>query len=426
MAGDREHYVLVPDAARSALLVSGTELPRVRGRPGAAGLLEALRRSFALEAPYLRPARLLRDDDRVPVGALHELDAPQHGWEPPAGTAWLPLAEADSESLAPAGLVEAVERWLSEQRGVTLPGERPPWARPGWLAEATRWMEERVAALGLHSVGPVEVVEQWPLSSVLRVETDGGRVYLKAVFSIFRHEPALTAALSEWHAAVVPEVLAVDADLGWILMRELRGTPVGELGHERWSAALVASAGLQRRLVGRETELFALGAHDRTLPALRAEIGAALDTVGLRSAGIARELERRCTELERGPLPQTLIHGDLHPWNVMVDDIELRIFDWSDACVSHPFFDLPTFLQRCDDDAARAAMLDAYLDVWSDHGSPAELRAAFELAQPLACAHHAISYLRITQALEPDDRWLFADEPARWLARAAELLEDAS
>jgi hypothetical protein len=425
MAGDREHYVLVPDARRSALLVSGTELPRALGRPGAAGALEALRLSFGLEAPYLRPARVLRDDDGAPVGALHELDAPQQGWEPPAETAWMPLDEADSGSLAPGEFAEAVERWLAEQRGAALPEERPPWARPGWLAEATRWMEERVAGLGLRSAAPVEVVEQWPLSSVLRLETEDGRVYLKGVFSIFRHEPELTAALSQRHAAVVPEVLAVDADRGWLLMRELRGKQVGDLEHGRWSDALVAAAGVQRGWVGREADLFALGAHDRTLPVLGSEIGPAFDACGLHRAGMVAELERRCAELADGPLPQTLVHGDLHPWNVMVDDSDMRIFDWSDACVSHPLFDLPTFLQRSDDDAARGAMLDAYLDVWSDHGSRAELRAAFELAQPVAYVHHAISYMRIQQALELDDRELFADEPSRLLARAAELLEES-
>jgi hypothetical protein len=388
-------------------------------------VLEALLHSLGLEAPYLRPTRILRDDDGGLVRALHELDAPDRGWAPPAGTGWMPLDEVNAESLAPPGLADAVGRWIAEQRGVTVPEERPPWARPGWLAEATRWMEERVAALGLSSTGPVEVVEQWPLSSVLRLETDGGRVYLKAVFSIFRHEPALTKALSEWRADVVPEVLAVDPDLGLILMRELRGTQVGELEHARWSEALVVAAAVQRGWVGREAELFALGAHDRTLAALAAEIGSAFDTVGLPRAGVVPELERRCAELARGPLPQTLVHGDLHPWNVMVDDTELRIFDWSDACVSHPLFDLQTFLQRCDDAGARDAMLEAYLDVWSDHGSPAELRAAFELAHPLACAHHAISYLRIVQALELDDRWLFADEPGHLLALAVELLEAA-
>ena len=68
-------------------------------------------------------------------------------------------------------------------------------------------------------------------------------------------------------------------------------------------------------------------------------------------------------------------------------------------------------------------MLDAYFGVWADLASLEELRAAYELALPLAHVHHAISYRRINEALEPDDRWWFADEPRSWLAGAIELLE---
>ncbi len=107
----------------------------------------------------------------------------------------------------------------------------------------------------------------------------------------------------------------------------------------------------------------------------------------------------------------------------MVDADELRIFDWSDACVSHPLFDLPTFLQRADDEGARPSMLDAYLGAWADLAPLDELRATYELALPLAHVHHAISYLRINEALEPDDRWWFEDEPRRWLVGAVELVE---
>lgn len=280
-----------------------------------------------------------------------------------------------------------------------------------------------MAALGLRPSGRVQLVEQGPLSSVLRLETSAGRVYLKAVFSIFRHEPVLTQALAERHPAIVPEVLAVDTRRGLLLMCELRGSPVGELDTECWSEALRVAASIQRDWAGRDEDLFALGASDRTLTALEAEIGAAFDAGGVPRGWIVSELERRCTELAHGPLPQTLVHGDLHPGNVMVDGANSRIFDWSDACVSHPLFDLPTFLPRCDDPAARDAMLDAYLDTWSDYGSRGELRALYEIAQPLAYVHHAISYQRITEAFEPDDRWWFAEEQTRGLTAAVELLE---
>ena len=49
--------------------------------------------------------------------------------------------------------------------------------------------------------------------------------------------------------------------------------------------------------------------------------------------------------LAAGPLPETLVHGDFHPWNVQRDGDRLVIFDWSDACWGHPFFDVPTVTQ---------------------------------------------------------------------------------
>ena len=71
----------------------------------------------------------------------------------------------------------------------------------------------------------------------------------------------------------------------------------------------------------------------------------------------------------------TLVHGDLHPGNVARLDGELAYFDWTDACVAHPFFDLHS-LQWQKDEATRAALLDAYLGAWEGVASPERLREA--------------------------------------------------
>jgi len=422
MQSERDTYVLVPNAARSAMLVRDGRLPCVTSLPGAAGVIEALRSTYSLAVPYLRPARILPAEEESKAGsALYEFDAPAAEWEVPTVLRWLALAEADPAGLSPPRLEPYVEKWLAIARGAPVPEGRAPWARPGWLTEASEWLESSIAEADLQQTEPIELVEQWPLPCVLRCATDGGPVYLKAVFSTFRHEPSLTQALGKEHPRLVPEILAVDLSRGWMLMRELPGSLIGELGVETWADALRAAAGVHR---ARTSELFELGAHDRRLAALAIEIKSAFEAAGMAgNAPAIRELESRCEELGEGPLPQTLVHGDLHPWNVMVDGDELRIFDWSDACVSHPLFDLPTFLQRADDERARESMLDAYLGAWSDLAARDELRAAYQLALPLAHVHHAISYLRINEALEPDDRWWFEDEPRRWLAGAIELLE---
>ena len=70
--------------------------------------------------------------------------------------------------------------------------------------------------------------------------------------------------------------------------------------------------------------------------------------------GAADEVEARVREFWSTGLPDTLAHGDLHPGNVAYDGQDLRLFDWTDACISHPFLDgshLAYFVAS--DDAAR-------------------------------------------------------------------------
>lgn len=432
MAAELEQWVLVSDASRSSLLVARgvarSELPSVRAEGGPAGMLEVLHRELGLRGTYLRPAIVLHDADGNATGVLRELDAAPPDWAPPAGHTWLELAAAEPEELAPAELRPHVARWLAEQRGAPIPELRSPWARPGWVAAASRWIEQRMIALGEELRGEVQLVAQWPLSSVLRLETASGRVFFKAVFEGFRHEPALTAALSRELPALVPDVLAVDVERGWILMRELTGQEMAEQDVGVWARGLEVACTVQRAWIGRGDELRTLGAHDRalgSLEALLADLPSSVEDVAER-----RRLERALPTLGRllsdvagGALPETLVHGDLHPWNVMVAGGRARIFDWSDASISHPLFDLPTYLLHADSDAARAKLLDAYLAGWSDLASTAELRTLYAAAAPLACLHQAISYLGILDNLEEADRWWFSGEPGRWLGRAVELVE---
>jgi hypothetical protein len=73
-------------------------------------------------------------------------------------------------------------------------------------------------------------------------------------------------------------------------------------------------------------------------------------------------------------------------------------------------FDAPTSLSvTYGSDRDRQALLAGY-------GVSAE---TFAIAEPLACIHHAISYERILEAMEPSDRWLFADVPGQLRARAS-------
>jgi Ser/Thr protein kinase RdoA (MazF antagonist) len=254
-------------------------------------------------------------------------------------------------------------------------------------------------------------------------------VYFKAAFSLFQHEPGMTAALAEEHRGLVPDVVATHEARGWLLLRELHGTQLGDQDVAHWASGLHALGEIQRSWTARVDELAGMGVPDRSLVSLERDLPDVLGAVALepelrtRLEAVAGTLARLPEELAAGPLPETLIHGDFHPWNVMGDGDDVRIFDWSDACLSHPLFDLATFLPRLDDLAARATLRDAYLATWHAVAHLDELRALADRAAPLAQVHHAQSYLRILEALEPDDRWFFADVPRALVLDAVEQLE---
>jgi aminoglycoside phosphotransferase (APT) family kinase protein len=115
---------------------------------------------------------------------------------------------------------------------------------------------------------------------------------------------------------------------------------------------------------------------------------------------VAPRLHELARALDRLGLPATLVHGDLHPGNVARVDGELAYFDWTDACVAHPFVDLHS-LQWEPDEVTRDALLDAYLEPWRAVASEETLRAAVALARVVTPLHHAVSYSTIARSLEP-------------------------
>jgi hypothetical protein len=373
------HYALIPNEDRSRVLVTRDgAIPAVAAaRFRTAAVPETLERELGLRAPFLRAFEVVRNEEGRISTALYEFDAPR---SEPRGS-WIAIEEVPG--LVPAEIRDGAERWVAEQHGAPVPPERAPWARPGWLAEAEAWI-----AASVDLVEPPRLHEQWVLSSVLRAATADGIVYFKAAFSIYRHEPVVTAALGREHPGRVPAVLAVEPERGWLLMRELQGDVLGTLDRTRWPDAGPLLREIHEAWSSRADEVLALGGQDRRLE----------------PADVPEELHGDLDALDDLGLPDTLAHGDFHPWNVVTGPDGLVLADWSDACLTHPLFDLVTFGWAED----LPPLLEAY-------GVAPE---TFARAERLACIHHAISYERILAAMEPSDRWVFADVPAQLRERA--------
>lgn len=259
---------------------------------------------------------------------------------------------------------------------------------------------------------------------MLRVPTRGGAVYLKCCGPTQRHEPQLTALLHRELPGLVTEVLALHPTLPWMLLAE-GGKKLGEVfdGDDllrAWRDILPRYAQLQRDITPRTSEIIEFGTPDHRAaplllgfdevvanePAISAQRSDGLTAAERRAlVSLSPRLAEGLRALAALGIADTLNHDDLHQHNVLVRDGRMMIFDWGDACVSHPFLTLAVTLRfaaqatgRAEDADEIVALRDAYLEPWSDRASIRTLREAAELGRRIGEVSRTLTFHAVARA----------------------------
>lgn len=292
------------------------------------------------------------------------------------------------------------------------------WLEPTWRAEADAWIREHA-----NVTGPIEQPHVYPWSTVLRVPTADGPLWFKATTpDVHGFEPRLTALLGETCPDRVTELVKIDADRTWMLMRDA-GTRLRELEPPDpglWEAILARYAELQIAVTPRADELLALGVPDERPAGIPAKVEALLDDdralmlgepeglSGEQRDGLRRrmpELRALVDELEGFGVPATIQHDDLHDGQVFVKGGHVRILDWGDSSISHPFHTLTVTLrahawrQGIEPGSAELLRLrDAYLEPFGVPG------AAADLAYRTGTLARALAWHRYLAAAPPEER----------------------
>lgn len=292
-----------------------------------------------------------------------------------------------------------------------MSGGDPTWEDPEWLAEAHAWIREHVDV-----TGEIEQPHVRAWSTALRVPTAHGPVWFKASAPALAHDGPVTEALARIRPDAVLTPLAVDVRRGFVLLPEggetLRMVRERERHPRGWIEALTLYAELQIAAAPHVEELVAVGLPDQRLariPSLARDLG-------------VEDAEPLCGELMAYGLPESVQHDDFHDANVFVTGGGYRIFDWGDACASHPFCSLTVGLRAFayhlglaegDPNVVRAR--EAYLEPWQTFGSRRELQRAAALAERLGMLCRALTYRRI-QLQSPEAIWTTYDESVSgWL-----------
>jgi len=396
---------------------------------------EAMRLALGVDVTTLRYASYSVSEDAHQIDTIYVLESHNPAWEPQDGAEWvgravladLPLARPEHRALVAAHLAEA--------ESGQIPELRPPWARVGWFEQAAAWTQSELARLGYSLTAPVEQVKSWGISCILRARTSSGDVYFKAASSLplFAHEPAVTRGLSWLYPDHIPTPLSIDEQHRWMLLADF-GAPIEwDAPVEEQEEILRLYGELQHDAATRVGDLLAMGCLDRRLERLAAQVDALLeDTATLASQLDAAEIERlralgphlqaTCAELASFAVPPTLVHGDLHLGNVARSAGSYLFFDWTDACVAHPFFDTISIFEA-NDPNVQARLRDSYLGVWAAYEPIERLLEAWELAMTLCALHQAVSYQHIVATLEVTSKPELASGLSYWLRMLLQSLE---
>jgi hypothetical protein len=253
--------------------------------------------------------------------------------------------------------------------------------------------------------GEIETEKERPWATVLRVPLPGGGLcWFKACAPVQAFEPRLTAELFARWPDRVAEVLAHDEGRAWLLMADA-GAPIGVFGNppEAWLEALPLYAELQRGEAEHASTHLAHGVPDlrvATLPARYEELlrrDLPLDGDERRRLhAFAPRFEELCSELAAHDVPETIQHDDLHMRNLYSADERLRLLDWGDASIAHPFASLVVTFRFLEEvaklppgDPWFARLRDAYLEPWGR-----DRAGAFPLAIRVGTFAHTFAWAR--------------------------------
>lgn len=97
-------------------------------------------------------------------------------------------------------------------------------------------------------------------------------------------------------------------------------------------------------------------------------------------------------------------------------------FDWSDACITHPFLDLISILHEADR-PLQNRLRDCYLAQWITYEPLARLLEMWELAYALCGLHQAVSYQAIINNIEDACKYEMDWAMPFWFGKILEALK---
>ena len=248
-------------------------------------------------------------------------------------------------------------------------------------------------------------------SAVARVPTTAGDAWFKEDPPPLAFEPELTVALARRRPDLLPEVIAAEGprlltrDAG----RRLRAHLDDGLPAPGWDELLARYAELQLELAANVDDALGLGVLDAR-PDRLPELSAQLPGGATRAEAVHRAVEGL-----GAAIPVSVVHTEAHDGNLFIADGHVRLLDWAEAVVSHPFVGtvLPLRFAVERTGASPEHLRDAYLEPFTSLAPLRELRQAFDHGYLLGALVRALTWDAL--AMSPETSAELGDPVPAWL-----------
>jgi hypothetical protein len=275
----------------------------------------------------------------------------------------------------------------------------------------------------------------WNLSAIWRLDdADGVPVaWLKQVPRFFAHEAYALRMVGGVAPGLVPELIA-DGEHGRMLLAHAPGDDRYGAGADLCAEIAAAFHPIQAHFAADPGPLRNIP--DARLPVTLGEYIRVAEPhydgiAGLRE--LVEDLPRRFEAIAACGLPDTLVHGDLHPGNVRTDDGgKLTIMDWGDCTFGNPALDI----LRLTDGATgggdesgnglpgRERLLAEWAERWRRTVPGSDPLRAVALMRPVAALRGALIYATFLENIEPTEWPYHADDVPERLVAAVAAADD--
>lgn len=302
-------------------------------------------------------------------------------------------------------------------------------ASTGWPEGAEAWVRDALAPSVVRATGPTAAPRSW----VVRLDDGDRRWYFKEDRSHGPSEASVLRRLAERRPSDVAVVTAIDEARGWSLTCDAGPTLRVENHTGTWCTAVRRLGELQVSEAMHTKEWRTLRCRDlsgdRLFGAIQSLFAAAFPQLEPDVCDVLHSLtpriEEACATLVDDPVPDTLVHRDIVPVNVVVSEDGPVLLDWSDIVVGHPFFACDRLLDSCWTDRARKeAVIDAYLSAFECFADRDTLRRSFGAVLFLRVVYEGVRWMDEIEGLDPGSEharrlWADALSGLRAMAKAA-------